>query len=364
MNILDIIYFGNSLQSWLVALCILLGVFFLLKIIQRKVISRLSGPARETDNQFDDLLISMLKKTKFFILLIASAYLASRVVVLEPSVESLWQKAVVLLLIIQGGLWAGAGIKFLIGRVLQKKLDQDAAGASTVALLGFVARLVLWIIVALLILGNLGVNITGLIAGLGIGGIAVALAVQNILGDLLASLSIVLDKPFVIGDFIVVGDLSGTVERIGLKTTRVRSISGEQLIFSNNDLLKSRIRNNKRMGQRRIVFTFGIMYSTPLEKIRRAKSIVWDIITKIPQVRLDRVHFKEYGAQALVFETVYFVLLPDYMLYMDIQERINLEIFERFQSEGIEFAYPAQTVFLRQASSPAVTPPSDLIGGK
>lgn len=352
MNILDKVYLGNSLQSWLVALCILLGVFFLLKIIQRKAISRLSGTTRETDNQIDDLLISMLKKTKFFILLVASAYLASRVVVLGPSVEPLWQKAVVLLLIIQGGLWAGAGIKFLIGRVLQKKLDQDAAGASTVTLLGFAARLILWVIVALLILGNLGVNITGLIAGLGIGGIAVALAVQNILGDLLASLSIVLDKPFVIGDFIVVDSLSGTVEHIGLKTTRVRSISGEQLIFSNNDLLKSRIHNNKRREQRRIVFTFGVMYSTPLEKIRRAKSIVWDIITKIPQVRLDRVHFKEYGAQALVFEVVYFVLLPDYMLYMDIQERINLEMFEQFQSEGIEFAYPVQTVFLRQAPSP------------
>ena len=349
MDILGKIYFGNTLQSWLIALCILLGAFFALKVIKRVVIYRLTRLARVTSNQLDDLLVGMLKQTKFFILLVASAYLASCAITLKPSVLALWQKAVILLLIIQGGLWAGAGVKFLIDRQLKKKLDRDAAAASTVALLGFAARLVLWVIVGLLILDNLGVNITGLVAGLGIGGIAVALAVQNILGDLLASLSIVLDKPFVIGDSIVVDSMSGVVEHIGLKTTRVRSISGEQLIFSNNDLLKSRIRNYKRMEERRIVFNFGIMYSTSLAKLGRVKSIVWDIILQIPELRPDRVHFTGYGERALMFEVVYFVHRPDYMLYMDIQERINLEMFEKFQSEGIEFAYPVQTVFLRQA---------------
>ena len=351
MDILAKIYFGNSLQSWLIALAILLGAFFFFIVIKRTVINRLSKLARVTNNQLDDLLVGMLRQTKLFILLVASAYLASCAITLKPSIEALWQKAVVLLLIVQGGLWAGAGIKFLIDRQMQKKLDRDAAAASTVSLLGFVARLVLWVIIGLLILDNLGVNITGLVAGLGIGGIAVALAVQNILGDLLASLSIVLDKPFVIGDSIVVDSLSGTVEHIGLKTTRVKSISGEQLIFSNNDLLKSRIRNYKRMQERRIVFNFGIMYSTPLDKIGRVKSIVWNIISQIPELRPDRVHFTGYGERALMFEVVYFVRRPDYMLYMDIQEKINLEMFERFQSEGIEFAHPAQTIFLQQAQS-------------
>ena len=349
MDILGKIYFGNTLQSWLIALAILLGAFFLLKVIKRTVINRLSKLARVTNNQIDDLLVGMLRQTKLFILLVASAYLASCAITLKPSILALWQKAVVLLLIVQGGLWAGAGIKFLIDRQMQKKLDRDAAAASTVSLLGFVARLVLWVIIGLLILDNLGVNITGLVAGLGIGGIAVALAVQNILGDLLASLSIVLDKPFVVGDSIVVDSMSGVVEHIGLKTTRVRSLSGEQLVFSNNDLLKSRIRNYKRMQERRIVFKFGLMYSTPLVKLKRVKSIVWDIISQIPEVRPDRVHFTEYGTQALMFEVVYFVVRPDYMLYMDIQEKINLEMFEKFQSEGLIFAYPAQTVFLQQA---------------
>jgi small-conductance mechanosensitive channel len=207
------------------------------------------------------------------------------------------------------------------------------------------------VIVFLLILDNLGVNITGLVAGLGIGGIAVALAVQNILGDLFASLSIVLDKPFMIGDYVVVDTLSGTVEHIGLKTTRIRSLSGEQLIFSNNDLLKSRIRNYKRMEERRIVFGFGVIYQTPVEKLIRIKKQVAEIIEKQEHARLDRVHFKEYGDSSLNFEVVYFVDDPAYALYMDIQENINLELFRRFTEEGIEFAYPTRTLYVQHTQA-------------
>lgn len=348
MEFLEIVYLGNTVQNWLIALVILLVTFMVLKIIQRLVISRLSKLAAATDNQVDDLLVSMLKQTKFLILLVASAYLASQAITIKPSIAVLWQKAVILILIVQGGLWASAGISFALGRTIQKRMDQDASSATTISLLGFVARLVLWVIVLLLVLDNLGVNITGLVAGLGIGGIAVALAVQNILGDLLASLSIVLDKPFVIGDFVVVDALSGTVEHIGLKTTRVRSLSGEQLIFSNNDLLKSRIRNYKRMEERRIVFGFGVVYQTPQEKLTLIKTMVGDIVKKQENARLDRVHFKDYGDSSLNFEVVYFVAKPDFNLYMDVQEAINLEIFRRFAEEGIEFAYPTQTLYLQK----------------
>lgn len=347
MEFLERTYLGNSLQNWLLALGLLLATFAVLKIIQRIAISRLSKLAAATDNQLDDLLVSMLKQTKFLILLVASAYLASQVITLKPAIQTFWQKVVVLILILQGGIWASAGIKFWLGKAFQRRMDQDASSATTISLLGFVARLVLWVIVLLLVLDNLGVNITGLVAGLGIGGIAVALAVQNILGDLLASLSIVLDKPFVIGDFIVVDSLSGTVEHIGLKTTRVRSLSGEQLIFSNNDLLKSRIRNYKRMEERRIVFSLGVEYATPLEKLKRIKHLVSDIIAKQENVRLDRVHFKEYGASSLNFEIVYFVSKPDFNIYMDIQEKINLEIYQCFLEENIVFAYPTQTIHLQ-----------------
>lgn len=347
MVFLEKVYLGNTLQNWLVALCMMVVAFAILKTIHRVAISRLSKLAATTETQIDDLLVCMLKQTKWLILLIASAYMASYAITLRPSIMALWQKAVVLILILQGGLWASAGISFALGRTLQKQMDRDASSATTIRLLGFVARLILWVIVLLLVLDNLGVNITGLIAGLGIGGIAVALAVQNILGDLLASLSIVLDKPFVIGDFVVVDTLSGTVEHIGLKTTRIRSLSGEQLIFSNNDLLKSRIRNYKRMEERRIVFSFGVVYQTPLTKLKAVKEIVGNIIKKQENARLDRVHFKEYGDSALNFEVVYFVMKPDFNIYMDIQETINLEIFRRFQEEGIEFAYPTQTVYMQ-----------------
>ena len=347
MEFLEKVYLGNTLQNWLVALCIMVVAFAVLKIIHRVAISRLSKLAATTYTQIDDLLVSMLKQTKFLILLVASAYMASYALTLKPSIMALWQKAVVLILILQGGLWASAGISFALGRTLQKRMDQDASSATTISLLGFVARLILWVIVLLLILDNLGVNITGLIAGLGIGGIAVALAVQNILGDLLASLSIVLDKPFVIGDTIVVDKLTGTIEHIGLKTTRLRSIDGEELIFSNNDLLKSRIHNYKRMQERRVVFNLGITYQTPLEKLTSVNEMVRTIIEAQPQVRFDRVHFKEYGDSSLNYEVDYFVTNPDYKMYMDVQQAINLDIFRRFREEGIEFAYPTRTVYLQ-----------------
>jgi small-conductance mechanosensitive channel len=347
MEFLEKVYLNNTVQSWLIAVCILIAMFTALKIIQRIVIGRLSKLAAATETQIDDLLVDMLKNTKFFILLVASAYVASYAITMKPSIMALWHNLVILLLIMQGGLWASAGISFWLNLTIQKRMDQDSSSATTINFLGFVARLVLWVIVLLLVLDNLGVNITGLVAGLGIGGIAVALALQNILGDLFASLSIVLDKPFVIGDFVVVDSLSGTIEHIGLKTTRIRSLSGEQLIFSNDDLLKSRIRNYKRMSERRIVFGFGVVYQTPLEKLKAIKKIVNDIIEKGEKSRFDRVHFKEYGDSSLNFEVVYFVTDADYNIYMDVQEAINLEIFRRFAEEGIEFAYPTRTIFIQ-----------------
>ena len=198
----------------------------------------------------------------------------------------------------------------------------------------------------LLALDNMGVDISTLVTGLGVGGVAVALAVQNVLGDLFASLSIVLDKPFVIGDFLAVGDLVGNVEQIGLKTTRVRSLSGEQLIFSNADLLQSRIKNYGRMMQRRILFTIGVTYQTPREKLENIPTILREAIESQKNVRFDRSHFARYGDFSINFESVYFVTVPTYNTYMDTQQAINLRIHERFEQEGIEFAYPTQTLFL------------------
>jgi small-conductance mechanosensitive channel len=230
----------------------------------------------------------------------------------------------------------------------RERLETDPASVTTVSALGFVGKLVLWLVILLLALDNLGVDITGLIAGLGIGGIAIALAVQNILGDLFASLSIVLDKPFVIGDFIIVDNYLGTMEYIGLKTTRLKSLSGEQLVFSNSDLLTSGIRNFKRMYERRVVFTIEVVYQTPVEKLAAIPKMIREIIEKQEHTRFDRAHFKEYGPSSLDYEIVYYVRKPEYNVYMDIQQAINLEIFRRFEQEGIEFAYPTQTLFIQK----------------
>lgn len=340
------VYFGNSIKDWTIAFSIILIVFTVLKIVQKIAISKLSMLARKTENQIDDLLADILAKTKILTLLVISFYVGLNFLNLKPGIIALSQKIFIFILILQAGLWAGSGINFWLGRAVKKRMSEDSSSATTISFLGFVARVFLWSIVLLLILDNLGVDITSLVAGLGIGGIAIALALQNILGDLFASLSIVLDKPFVIGDFIVVDDLMGTIEHIGLKTTRIRSISGEQMIFSNNDLLKSRIRNYKRMSERRIVFGFGVVYQTSLEKLKLIDKIIKEIIKDQPRARLDRVHFKEYGDFSLNFEVVYYVTNPEFGVYMDVQEAINLEIFGRFQEEGIEFAYPTQTLFI------------------
>jgi len=233
---------------------------------------------------------------------------------------------------------------------VRRRLDDDADSATSIAALGFVVKLAIWAVVILIALDNLGVDITALIAGLGIGGIAIALAVQSVLSDLFASLSIIVDKPFVIGDFIVVGDQMGNVERIGLKTTRVRSLSGEQIVFSNSDLLSSRVRNYKRMYERRIVFGFGVLYETPTDVVAAIPSMVREIVERQMNVRFDRCHFRSFGNSALDFETVYYVDVPDYNVYMDTQQAINLGIMRAFEVEGIEFAYPTQTLYVRRPS--------------
>ncbi len=208
------------------------------------------------------------------------------------------------------------------------------------------ARIGLWSILLLAVLDNFGVDVTALVTGLGIGGIAVALAVQNILGDIFASLSIVLDKPFVVGDFLEVGDYMGNVEHIGLKTTRIRSLSGEQIIVSNGDLLKSRIRNFKRMYRRRVVFNVGVEYGTPREKLQEIPQMIRRALEAHEDVAVDRVHFSSFGDSALMFTAVYHVAKPDYALYMDIQEQVNLDLLRVFEEAGIDIAFPTQKLIV------------------
>lgn len=346
MTLLTGTYYGTSIGDWGFAFAIAITVSVGFLLLQRVLVTRLRAYARRTSTPLDDIAAEVLASTNAAFVLVVALYLGSLALDLPLAAERALRVAAIVAILVQAALWANRFIGLWLSAYTLQRRENDGASVMTASLLAFAGRVVLWSLATVLILDNLGFSVTTLIASLGIGGIAVALAVQNVLGDMFASLSIAIDKPFVIGDFIIVDELMGTVEHIGLKTTRVRSLSGEQIIFSNADLLKSRIRNYKRMYERRVIFNFGVVYQTPAEQLRRIPAMVREIVTAQTPVRFDRAHFKQYGDSSLDFEAVYYVLDPDYNRYMDIQQTINLDLFARFAKEGIEFAYPTRTVFV------------------
>jgi len=341
-------YYHNTLLYWILALATAMLIFFtargVLAIFRKKSMPVVTGPPE----LWKALLLQLLGKIHPIFLMLFSIYWGSLWLTLPNAAVSVLEKGIAFILLLQCALLASQGIRFWTRNYRLRKIETDAGAVTTLSSVGFVLRILVWVMVLLIALDNLGVNVNALVASLGIGGIAVALAAQNILGDLFASFSIVFDKPFVIGDFIVVDTFMGTVEHVGLKTTRIRSLSGELLIFSNTDLLKSRIRNFKQMQERRAVFTIGVTYETPPEKLKVIPEMLRGIVMAHESVRFDRAHFKAYGPFSLDFEVVYWIHSPDYTFYMDIQQAINLDIFRRFGQEGIAFAYPTQTVVLKR----------------
>ncbi len=349
MQYLNQTFFGNPGKTWLVALGAAVAVFVLLRLFEQFLVIWVGRLTKKTKTKWDDIFIHSLRNTKLLFLAVVSIFAGAVVLELSDEIRAILWQVVMIAFLLQVGIWVSSGLMYWLRSYREDQ--EDPASVMTMNALGFLGRLALWSIVVLLILDNLGVDITALVAGLGIGGIAIGLAVQNILGDLFASLSIVLDKPFVLGDFIIVDDLMGSVESIGIKTTRVRSISGEQLIFSNSDLLDSRIRNYGRLYKRRVVFTLGVTYGTAKDKLEKIPGIVREAIKAQEKAKFDRSHFASYGDFSLNFETVYFVMDSDYNLYMDIQQAINLEVYQRFADEGIEFAFPTQTLFLNDGNT-------------
>ena len=341
-----IVIYHNPLEAWLLAVGIAV-IFFLIVVVAKRVVhKKLSAFAANTVTIWDDLLAELIGRLNILFVLIIAVYIGSFRVSVPESVRAILEHVTGIAVLIQVAILCTHSVGFWVDRYRKQKLASNAGAVTTLTSVGFVLRMLIWIILFLIALDNLGINITTLIAGLGISGIAVALAIQNILGDLFASFSIVLDKPFVIGDFIIIDDCMGTVEHVGLKTTRIRSLSGEQLIFANADMLKSRIRNYKRMNERRVVFSIGVVYQTPYEKIRQIPEMIRKAVESNSPTRFDRAHFKEYGDFALKFEVVYWIQNPDYTVYMDIQQAINLDLYKQFAEAGIEFAYPTQTLLL------------------
>jgi small-conductance mechanosensitive channel len=342
---------NNDFTAWAVAFCIGAAVWALLYAALGVLIRRLGAFAQSTETYLDDLAAKVLCATHPVFLLLIGAYAGAQWLALPEKGAALLARLAIGALLLQAARWGDVGVRDWLHHYRIRRSAQDAASTTSTAALGFVARTVLWLVIVLMILDNFGVNITTLVASLGIGGIAVALALQNILGDLFSSLSIVLDKPFVVGDFIIVDEIVGTVEYVGLKTTRIRSLGGEQVVLSNSDLLKSRIRNYKHMETRRIVFGTAVAREITKAQLLAIPGVLREIVEAQPLARFDRAHFKAYGAASLDFETVYIVQTPDYAAYMDIQQAINVALFERFEQEGIAFAYPAQTVYFANAKA-------------
>jgi small-conductance mechanosensitive channel len=326
-----------ALERWLFALLITIGVYLVASISIRFVANRLGAWSKRTEGRADDVLFEVISHTNRFLIFLAALLLGAGVLGLPENWETRLPLGWTLVLGVQLALWVNRAIQIWMARY---------PASATVTTLTFILRAVVWVIVLLTILSNLGVNITAFVASLGIGGIAIALAVQNILSDLFASLSIALDKPFETGDFIISGELLGTVEYIGIKTTRVRSLSGEQVVISNAELLKRLIRNYKRMSERRALFNFGVTYNTPVEHLEVLPGIVKEIIEGLPETRFDRAHFAKFGADSLDFEVVYFMLQPDYSLFMDTQQKINLALMRACEERGIDFAFPTRTLHI------------------
>lgn len=348
-------YLGNTVGDWLTALAVTIAVTIGLYIARTILARRFKRWARATATPVDDFVADAIVRTRWFFLLALGVYAGLQLIDLPARATRIVDGAAAIAVLLQAALWGNRTIVLWLERALRRPQAADTSSIYTLKITGFVARVVLWSVLVLMVLDNLGFDITTLVASLGIGGVAVALAVQNVLGDIFASLSIALDKPFEIGDFIIVGEVLGTVERVGIKTTRLRSLSGEQIIMSNSDLLDSRIRNYKRMEERRVLFQFGVIYQTSHEQLQQIPALVRDIVTAQPGTRFDRAHFKEYGDFALLFEVVYYVLDRDYNVYMDIQQDINLALYARFRDLGIEFAYPTRTVYVTNMPGPGTS---------
>ncbi|MEO6187803.1 MAG: mechanosensitive ion channel family protein [Ginsengibacter sp.] len=344
MNFWNTIYFGNSLRDWGIAVGIIVVGFSFIKILRLPVLKRLKRWTQKTANSFDDFLVVAIETVLIPFLYLFVIYAALNYLDFSERTDRILQVAMLVVFTYYVLKLLSSAVQYSIFTFLDKREDSEIKKKQARGLI-LIFKAVIWIIGLVFLMNNLGYNVTTIITGLGIGGIAVALAAQTILGDLFSYFVIFFDRPFEIGDFIKVDDKSGTVEYIGIKTTRIRAISGEQLVCSNKDLTDSRLHNFKRMEKRRVVFTVGVTYQTPPEKIKLIPSLIKNIIEAEPDVTFDRSHFSAFGDFSLKFETVYLIHGPDYNQYMDTQQNIYNKMLETFEQEGIEFAFPTQTLF-------------------
>ena len=338
-------YFYNTIQDYLIAFAIIVVGLLILRLFKRTILTRMKKWADKTDTNIDNYVIYGIEKFGIPIFNFIIIYVGINYLRLSEKAGRYVHVAIGVVIT----YYALRLISSTVLLVLQTHVRKQEQGEEQVKQLGgimLLLNIIIWAIGALSLFANLGYDVTTIIAGLGIGGIAIALAAQNIISDLFNYLVIFFDRPFEIGDFIVIDDKKGNVEHIGIKTTRLKSLTGEQLVFSNSDLTNSRIHNFKRMERRRIAFTLGIEYNTAVELLEEIPNIIKDILGEFKDVTLDRVHFMTYGEFSLKYEIIYFVESSDFNRYADIQQQMNLKIYRRFKEKGIRFAYPTQTILL------------------
>ncbi len=342
-NFLTTEWWGNTVNEYLIALGVFLALLVFFYLLQRHILKKLRRLAEKTPTDIDNTILNVINKVRPGFYVFLAFYITLQTLTLP---ETATQIITWILIIWVGYLVVMAGHVILDYIFTQKLPKLELGTKEALRTLNNIAKASLWVLAVLFILSNLGVNVTSAMAGLGIGGIAVALALQNILNDLFSSFSIHFDKPFLVGDFIIIGDKMGTVERIGVKTSRLRALQGEELVISNQELTSAQIQNFKKMESRRAIFNFGVVYRTPTEKLKQIPEIINGVIEKIELAELDRVHFNKFGQYALEFEVVYYTLSAEYNDYMDTQQAINFGIKEAFEAENIEMAFPTQTVHL------------------
>lgn len=337
--------FGIPAIEWLYAAIAVFVSYLILSGALRVCVARLGAIAAKTSTHFDDIVVDVLDRTHRLTIVMASILIGAEFIDLSAKWDNRISHLWFLVIGFQLALWVNHGVSVWTAQ----RLTSAAATAHNpviTTMMSWMLRALLWSVLLLAILANMGVNITAFVASLGVGGVAVALAVQSILSDLFASLAIGLDKPFEIGDFIVFNDVAGSIEHIGLKTTRIRSLSGEQIVCSNTELLKNTIHNYKRMSERRIVFAFGITYEAKPEQLREVPQIVKKAVDSAGNTRFDRAHFKQFGESSLDFEVVYYVTDSSFNLYMDIQQKINLDLMTALTEHGMDFAFPTRTLYV------------------
>jgi len=346
---LDSVLWNNTILDYIIAMGIVALVAVALKVFDLFLVSIFKRASKKTKNKLDDLIVEFLLGIKWPFFVFIGLYLSLKTLVLPELI----MKALDYLLIIFIAFYAGKGLVSVINHFVNKEVNkrenkEDPESTSMVKFFGTILKIAVWSVALLMVLGNFGIEITPLIAGLGIGGIAIAIALQSVLGDLFAAFAIYFDKPFKDGDFIIIGNDLGTIKHIGIKSTRIETLQGQELVVSNSELTNIRINNYKQMKKRRVVFTFGVEYSTPLTKLKKIDEIIKKVVKEVKHVELDRVHFKEFGDFSLNYEIVYYVDSPDYNKYMDVQEEINFKIKEAFEKEKIVFAFPTQTLFVEK----------------